>query len=214
MSKFRVLVIGADPLARAGLATLLAGAPEVEIVGQTGDVGLEDALATYRPDVIVWDTGWQPAEALERLEKLAEQDMPVLVLLGDEGNASEAWTAGGRGLLSRTASPEQIAAGIAALYSGLVVVAPDFAPILRTSAPPRNAAPPDSVHTLSEPLTPRELEVLRLVADGLPNKTIAGRLGISEHTVKFHVNALLGKLGAASRTEAVVTATRLGLILL
>jgi two-component system nitrate/nitrite response regulator NarL len=67
---------------------------------------------------------------------------------------------------------------------------------------------------LIEPLTPRELEVLRLVAEGLPNKTIAARLDISEHTVKFHVNTILGKLGVASRTEAVVRATRLGLILL
>ena len=60
----------------------------------------------------------------------------------------------------------------------------------------------------------QELEVLALVADGLPNKAIAGRLGISDHTVKFHVNAILGKLGAQSRTEAVIQATRLGLILL
>jgi DNA-binding NarL/FixJ family response regulator len=67
---------------------------------------------------------------------------------------------------------------------------------------------------LVEELTPRELAVLHLVAEGLPNKTIALRLGISEHTVKFHINAILGKLGVASRTEAVVRATRLGLILL
>ena len=67
---------------------------------------------------------------------------------------------------------------------------------------------------LIEELTPRELAVLRLVAEGLPNKTIAVKLGISEHTVKFHVNAILGKLGVASRTEAVVRATRLGLIFL
>jgi DNA-binding NarL/FixJ family response regulator len=63
-------------------------------------------------------------------------------------------------------------------------------------------------------LTPRELEVINLIAEGLPNKTIAGRLGISEHTVKFHVNAILTKLGAQSRTEAVVRATRMGLIAL
>jgi two-component system, NarL family, nitrate/nitrite response regulator NarL len=65
-----------------------------------------------------------------------------------------------------------------------------------------------------EALTPREVDVLRLLGEGLPNKAIARRLGISEHTVKFHVNAILGKLGASSRTEAVVRATRLGLILL
>ena len=67
---------------------------------------------------------------------------------------------------------------------------------------------------LVDPLTRRELDVLRLVAEGLPNKAIADRLHISEHTVKFHLNALMGKLGAQSRTEAVVRATRLGLLLL
>jgi two-component system nitrate/nitrite response regulator NarL len=65
-----------------------------------------------------------------------------------------------------------------------------------------------------EDLTPRELEVLQLLAEGLPNKAIGLRLSISEHTVKFHVNAILGKLGAQSRTDAVVRATRLGLIIL
>ncbi|HLB64703.1 MAG TPA: response regulator transcription factor, partial [Anaerolineales bacterium] len=67
---------------------------------------------------------------------------------------------------------------------------------------------------MDEPLTPRESEVLALLAEGLPNKSIAGRLGITEHTAKFHVNAILRKLGAQSRTEAVVLATRRGLILL
>ena len=67
---------------------------------------------------------------------------------------------------------------------------------------------------LAEDLTPREHEVLQLLAEGLPNKAIARKLGISEHTVKFHINAILGKLGAGSRTEAVVLATRLGLVLL
>jgi DNA-binding NarL/FixJ family response regulator len=76
--------------------------------------------------------------------------------------------------------------------------------------PPQDQAPTPP----AEELTPRELEVLRLVAQGLPNKAIAQRLEISEHTVKFHVNAILGKLGVQSRTEAVVHATRLGLILL
>ncbi len=85
-----------------------------------------------------------------------------------------------------------------------------------SAAPVTAAAPPfgGDEPALIEELTPRELEVLRLLAEGLPNKTIAQRLDISEHTVKFHVNALLGKLGVASRTEAVVRATRLGLVFL
>jgi len=90
---------------------------------------------------------------------------------------------------------------------GLVVLDPSLVnPVLEARDP--------SSASLVEELTPRELEVLGLLAEGLPNKAIARRLGISDHTVKFHVNAVLGKLGAQSRTEAVVRATRLGLILL
>jgi DNA-binding NarL/FixJ family response regulator len=89
----------------------------------------------------------------------------------------------------------------------LVVLDPSLpAPVLSTRDP--------SSPMLVEELTPRELEVLDLLAEGLSNKAIAHRLGISDHTVKFHVNAVMGKLGAQSRTEAVVRATRLGLILL
>jgi DNA-binding NarL/FixJ family response regulator len=92
----------------------------------------------------------------------------------------------------------------------IAVIEPDFvAALIGEVEPPGDAGQP-----LVEPLTPRELEVLRLMAEGLPNKGIAQRLEISEHTVKFHVNAILGKLGVESRTEAVVRATRLGLILL
>jgi DNA-binding NarL/FixJ family response regulator len=89
------------------------------------------------------------------------------------------------------------------VQQGLVVLAPEFA-TAQLTLPPAASLPP------GEALTPRELDVLQLLAEGLPNKTIADRLTISEHTVKFHVNALMGKLGAQSRTEAVVRAIRLG----
>jgi DNA-binding NarL/FixJ family response regulator len=87
------------------------------------------------------------------------------------------------------------------------VIEPELLPLLRPDSSPD--LPP-----LPEPLTPREQEVLQLLAEGLPNKAIARQLEISDHTVKFHVNAIMGKLGAQSRTEAVVRATRLGLVLL
>ena len=85
-----------------------------------------------------------------------------------------------------------------------------FDPALALSPAPAH----DPALALAEDLTPRETEVLQLLADGLTNKAIAQRLGISDHTVKFHVNAILGKLGAQSRTEAVVRATQHGLLLL
>jgi two-component system, NarL family, nitrate/nitrite response regulator NarL len=203
----RVLVVADDPLARAGLATLLAGQPGCSVVGQVaGDVDLAVTRQVYSPDVLVWDLGWSdPTLSLERLAGL--HDVPVVALVSDEAHAADAWAAGARGLLRREADAESLAAALRSVALGLASLDPALAAAL---IPPQDQAP----MPLAEELTPRELEVLRLVAQGLPNKAIAQRLEISEHTVKFHVNAILGKLGVQSRTEAVVHATRLGLILL
>lgn len=215
MADARVLVLADDPLARAGLAALLAEELGCIVIGR--DSGTGDLAATveiYRPDVILWDVGSSPAAALEPLAAASDALPPVALLLADPATAGEAWAAGARGLLPRAAEPSQIAAALAALAQGLAVVDPAFLPLISLQAEPRLPGVADATELLLEELTPRELEVLRLLADGLPNKAIARRLAISEHTVKFHVNAILGKLGAASRTEAVVRATRLGLILL
>jgi len=128
--------------------------------------------------------------------------------LPDETDAAEVWTTGARGLVARNAPGENLAVALAAAAQGLAVIDPEFAAALLPVARDQSAAQP------IEALTPRELQVLRLMAEGQSNKVIARTLGISEHTVKFHVNAILGKLNVSSRTEAVVHATRLGLILL
>lgn len=215
MDDVRTLVVAADPLARAGLAALLAGQPGCAVVGRaTNGEDLPSAIEAYRPDVVLWDLGWDPGPALEQLAEQGEDLPPVVALAPDVSAAAMAWQAGARALLRRDVGPEQLVAALTAVTQGLTVIEPAFAPAL-WSQPERSPFSPDTeTPPLIEPLTPRELEVLRLLADGLPNKTIARRLGISEHTVKFHVNAILGKLGAAGRTEAVVRATRLGLILL
>ena len=202
----RVLVVAGDPLARAGLATLLANQPGCEVVGQVaGDADLPDALDVYRPDVLVWDLGWEPSQALDALSDLRDDGpLHVVALLPDESYASEAWSAGARGLLLRDADPGMLAASLIAVAQGLVTLHPGMAAI----PIPREQTPTP----LDVELTPRENEVLRLMAEGLTNKSIAYNLDISEHTVKFHVNAILSKLSAQSRTEAVMQATRLGLI--
>jgi two-component system, NarL family, nitrate/nitrite response regulator NarL len=206
----RVLVVAGDPLARAGLAALLANQPDCLVVGQVAPgTDFAAALEAYRPDVLLWDLGWEPAAAIDQLSALKEAGSPrVAALLPDEGQANAAWMAGARALLLRDAGPEQLAAALVAIAEGLAVFDPSFTPVIRPAR--QHETPP----ALIEELTPRELEVLRLMAEGLPNKAIAQRLEISEHTVKFHVNAVLGKLGVQSRTEAVVQATRRGLILL
>jgi DNA-binding NarL/FixJ family response regulator len=208
----RVLLVAGDPLARAGLATLLADQPDFIVVGQgAGDADLPAEVAVYRPDVVVWDLGWDPAPALETsLERLTDSrdaGLSTVALLPDGTHAADVWTTDARGLLLRDVSVEPLLATLLAVTHGLVVLDP----ALTTGVLPTRDRTSES---LIEELTPREVEVLELLADGLTNKAIAHQLGISEHTVKFHVNAILGKLGAQSRTDAVVRATRLGLILL
>lgn len=210
----RVLVVASSPLARAGLTALLDDAAGIEIVGQSaGDAELPDALDVYRPDILIWDMGYEPMQQLERLADVGSA--LVLALIADAATALEAapalMGAGARGLLLQDADADTLAAALVALGQGLVVIVPEIAASLRTEPGFNADTMPDM---LIDSLTPRELEVINLIAEGLPNKTIAGRLGISEHTVKFHVNAILTKLGAQSRTEAVVRATRMGLIAL
>ncbi len=212
MADLRLLVIAVDPLARAGLVTLLDDRPEYQIVGQvSGGESLVEELDVFQPDALVFDLGWEPEEGLAGLEELSldpEDDrLVVIVLTPDEETAAAAWAAGARGLLHRTTSGERLVAAIQSVAQGLAVIEPE----LLTDVWP--AASPEAPE-LAEELTPRELEVLQLLAEGLANKAIAQRLAISEHTVKFHVNAIMSKLGAQSRTAAVVQATRLGLIML
>jgi DNA-binding NarL/FixJ family response regulator len=205
MDDIRVLVLADDPLARAGLATMLAGRAGTDVVGQVDGTDPVEAIGVYRPDVVAWDLGWDPVDALDRLSALDGVAVPVLGLVSDESQVQRAWAAGARGVLLRDVDAETMDAAVAAVASGVAVFDPQLSP---PSLP--LVSPPDG--QLAEQLTPRELDVLKLLAEGLPNKQIADRLDISDHTVKFHVNGLLRKLGAHSRTEAVTVATRSGLI--
>jgi DNA-binding NarL/FixJ family response regulator len=200
MTDVNVLVVAENPLARMGLVTLLSGQAGLRIAGQTsGGAALTDELDLYRPDVLVWDWGWGAAPELPA-------NCPVVALLKEHAQAAEAWAAGVHGLLPGTAEAESIAAAVLAAAQGLAVLDPELASALLPNPMPSDVP--------LEALTGREMEVLQLLAEGLPNKLIAARLGITDHTVKFHVNAIMGKLGVQSRTEAVVRATRSGLIIL
>jgi DNA-binding NarL/FixJ family response regulator len=211
MDPLRVLIVAGDPLVRAGMSALLDGDPGCTVVGQVdGESDIGDLVSVYQPDVILWDLGWEPGSGDLPWEagELEELPVPVVALLPDEeAPAAEVWAAGARGLLLRQSDAETLVAALQAAVQGLAVLDPS----LVAAALPATAGPGERP---VEELTPRELEVLQLLAEGLSNKAIGLQLQISEHTVKFHVNAILGKLGAQSRTEAVVRATRLGLILL
>jgi len=215
MPDLRVLVVASNPLARAGLAALLADQPGLTIVGQVEN-DLPDALDVYRPDVVVWDMGWEPLTFLEKVRDLRDSRIPVIALLANVTNAIESASAllgaGLRGLLLQNSNAAVLASALTAAANGITVIGAPIADSVLADSIRINTA--SSEFSKPDALTTRELEVINLIAEGLPNKTIAGKLNISEHTVKFHVNAILTKLGAQSRTEAVVRATRLGLITL
>jgi two-component system, NarL family, nitrate/nitrite response regulator NarL len=202
----RVLILGSDPLARAGIAALLASERDLEVTGQISDgEDLPQALSSTRPDVLLWDLG--PGDADASGLDPREIPLPVLGSVADESLASGALDAGARGVLLRDAPPARLASALRSIASGLIVIDEPLArALLRLSghASARSA----------ERLTRREIEVLQLLGLGLPNREIAERLFISERTAKFHVNAILSKLGARSRTEAVVRAARAGLLAL
>ena len=138
-------------------------------------------------------------------------DYPVVALLNDEAQATAVFGTLARfstyGVLLSETDAELITTALTTAYTGLLVIDPALANAITASIT-------TSTETLIESLTPREDEVLQLLAHGMTNKAIAHTLGITDHTVKFHVNAIMNKLNAQSRTEAVVQATRAGLIIL
>ena len=203
--KLRVLVVSEDPLARTGLGLLLEDGEDLTVIGQ---VGIDDDWPEGgEPDVVIWDLGFGVRSGLDRLRSLGAEGPPVVAVVADESEAREALAVGARAVLPRNSDGDHLAAALQAAAHGLVILDESFLTLLREPAP---ATPQE----LPEALTPRELEVLQLLSQGLPNKLIAQRLRISEHTAKFHVNAILGKLGVQSRSEAIVQAVRLGLVAL
>ena len=184
----RVHIAASTPVARAGLEAVLRAQADFEVVAQ-------EAAA----EVVIVDV---PPNGT------AEESPAAIVLLADD--PSHAWTtellrSGVRAVLPHDSTPAQIVAAVYAAAAGLAVVpVEDAAGVL-----------PDSrTEALVEPLTARETQVLEMLAEGLSNKEIAARLGISDHTAKFHVNSILAKLNAGTRTEAVMRGIRGGLIMI
>jgi DNA-binding NarL/FixJ family response regulator len=210
----RVFIVAASPLARAGLENLLA-ARDVEVVGSSATMeALAEMLADTAPDVVLIDSSGEPFEPM--LESILASGLAAdvsVVILGDgmtPAASADALRAGFRAALPGDISPDQLVAALEAVASGLLVLHPSHA----GERLPAGSASQPALDELAESLTRRELEVLQMLAAGLSNKEIAARLNISDHTVKFHVASILGKLGAASRTEAVSLGIRRGLVLL
>lgn len=206
----RVLIRAPSPVVKAGLDALLRAYPQIEVVEDISENAefSEGALADSLPDVILAEA--EDVESVEEVLENAESSVPVILLVRDPaGMWASADRSRIRAVLPDSASAPQIAAAIEAVALGLSVFGPEIVeqlPSVRSSNGLRERLP--------ETLTPREIEVLRAMADGLANKEIAARLGVSENTVKFHVASVMGKLGASSRTEAVMIGVRLGIVLI
>ena len=196
----RVLIAAPSAVTRAGLEALAASSPELQVVGSGADLaGVEE----LRPDVVLASVGW---------EELAPGTASVVLLTNE---ARPAWSLeavrhGVRAMLGRDASQSEILAAVEAAANDLAVVDPRELEGWLAAAPGAARATDGAAAAL----TARELEVLRMMADGAANKIIAWKLGVSEHTAKFHVGSVMAKLGAASRTEAVTIGIRRGLVLL
>jgi DNA-binding NarL/FixJ family response regulator len=180
----RVQIAATSAVVRAGLESLIASGPDLTITDSYSDVVLAAVPLDELP----------PA--------------PAIVLLGDAPWTTDLLRVGVRAVLPPDAGAAEILAAIQAAAAGMAVIDPGDLESLVTAGVPQPAAEP------ATPLTAREREVLRMLADGAANKTIAWKLGISEHTVKFHVAQILAKLNAGTRTEAVTLGIRQGLILL
>ncbi len=201
----RVLVLSSDPLARQALRYTLErdGEFAVQEIHAMRSREWTDARLQGPWDGLLWDLG----TATEAAATFAEEiDIAWLALVHTAEDAREVLRWGAQGVLFRDGQGERMIATLRAIPHGLTVIDDRFASDILEE---QNAR---STQELPESLTPREEQALDLLAQGLSNKEIAARLQISEHTAKFHVNAVLGKLNARTRTEAVVYAARMGLL--
>jgi two-component system, NarL family, response regulator YdfI len=210
----RVFIVAASAPSRASLRRLL-DTRKVAVVGSAPNL---DSVWEQRLDaevdvVLVEASGEQFEEVMDSIARSQMGSEAAIVVLSERSEPrwfSEALRAGVRAILPSDIPPDQLVAGLEAAAAGLVVLHPVEVDSMFPAAQPASTP----LAELMEPLTPRESEVLQMLASGLPNKEIAARLTISEHTVKFHVASILGKLGAVSRTEAVILGIRRGLVLL
>jgi DNA-binding NarL/FixJ family response regulator len=203
----RIAVAATSAVRRAGLESIIRGQPEFQLAGSFGTVaGVLSPIHSAEVDVIVIDSDSIQGVSLEPASNAA---IVLITEVSDGRSISRLLRSGVRAVLSRESDTDDILSAIYAAYDGLV--------LLNTTAAESLTAiygdhPFEVDGEPSEEITSRETDVLRMLAEGRVNKDIAARLGISEHTVKFHISSILDKLGASTRTEAVTLGIRRGLI--
>lgn len=203
----RILVADDHPVVRDGLVAILSTQPDFEVVGEaaSGSEVLRQ-VAALAPDVLLLDLAMPEQDGVETLRQLQAAASPVRVIVFTAFDTDErilsAVQAGAQGYLLKGAPRSELFNAVRVVYGGGSLLQPVVASkLLRQVSQPQ-----------PEPLTPRELEVLHLLARGLQNKEIAATLDISERTAKFHVSSIMSKLGAGNRTETVAIAAQQGLI--
>jgi NarL family two-component system response regulator YdfI len=212
-TKAHVLIVSPSAVRRAGLEAVVQENPSMTVAGCISSLTALPREVQHLQHVVLLDLEKADSSPMQAILGMVNGNRgPALVALVEA--PTKDWTvaalrSGLKAVLPREATPDEIASAFRAVAAGFIVLDPRVAGSLaaQSSAPPMDPEP-----VLVEELTPREVEVLRLLADGSGNKEIASHLGISEHTVKFHISSILGKLGVSTRTEAVTTGIRRGLI--
>jgi DNA-binding NarL/FixJ family response regulator len=203
----RIAVVATFAVRRAGLESIIRSHAEFHLAGSFGTLAsLVSFARSTELDVIVIDS-----DSIHDLLRELTSDAAIVLLaeVSDARSIARLLRSGVRAILSRESAADDVLSAIYAAYDGLVLLSTATADRLAGVFGDQLAEVDDE---LSEEITSRETEVLRMLAEGLVNKDIAARLGISEHTVKFHISSILDKLGASTRTEAVTLGIRRGLI--
>lgn len=208
----RILVVDDHPVVRDGLIAMLGTHPDFQVIGEAA-TGQEAVTKTLRfhPDVVLLDLEMPELDGVEALRQIKQHHLSVNAIVFTAFDTDErivsAIRAGAKGYLLKGAPREDLFTAIRVVSEGGSLLQPVVATKLL-----QHVSGSASQSELPEPLTEREMDVLRLLAQGKTNKEIAAQLFITERTVKFHVSSILGKLGAGNRTEAVTMAAQLGLI--
>ncbi|WP_182113282.1 MULTISPECIES: response regulator transcription factor [unclassified Actinotalea] len=218
----RILLVDDQALLRMGFRLVLEAEDDLEVIGEAGDGrAAVDQVTALRPDVVLMDVRMPNVNGIEATERIvaAHPDTRVLILTTFDLDeyAFAALRAGASGFLLKDARPAELVAAIRTVASGDAVVSPRVTrrmlELFSGQLPSSDRTPePDGPDPRLAELTPRELEVLRCVADGLSNAEVAERLFLSEATVKTHVGRILAKLGIRDRVQAVVLAYETGLV--
>jgi DNA-binding NarL/FixJ family response regulator len=202
LQRIRVLVVDDHPIVRDGISASVRGQPDMEVVGEAESA--EEAIALFKslcPHITLMDLRLVHSSGIEAIKEIRQEspNARIIVLTTYKGDiqALRALKAGAMGYLLKSSLRRDLLSTIRAVHSGKRVIPPDIATAM-------------AMHVTSDDLSERELEILRYVAMGLPNKLIADRLSISPDTVKSHIANIMAKLGADDRTHAVTIAVRRG----